>query len=74
MEPEPEQVEPEQAEPEQATDAADDVAGGPSRLPPMGGMGSYGGLPPRHTEPFAIEQNVSRIATQIAEGRQATYD
>ena len=46
----------------------------PPRLPPMGGMGSYGGLPPLHTLPFAIEKNVSRIAAQIAEGRPPTYD
>jgi hypothetical protein len=66
--------EPEQAAVEADDLAADDVANAPSKLPPMGGMGNYGGLPPRHTLPFAIEQNVSRIATQIAEGRPATYD
>jgi hypothetical protein len=45
----------------------------PPRLPPLGSAG-LGALAPMHTSPFAIETNVSRIATQIAEGRQATYD
>lgn len=63
-----------QSGPEQAAVEGRDVASAPSRLPPLGGMGKYDGLPPRHTSPFAIEQNVSRIATQIAEGRPATYD
>jgi hypothetical protein len=40
----------------------------------MGRIGSYGGMPPLHTLPFAIEKNVSRIASQIADGRPATYD
>jgi hypothetical protein len=55
---------------EQNTPAEDDP---PPRLPPLG-SGGLGALPPRHTSPFAIETNVSRIATQIAEGRKATYD
>jgi hypothetical protein len=45
----------------------------PPRLPPLGEEGR-GALPPAHTSPFAIETNVSRIATQIAKGRKATYD
>ena len=45
----------------------------PPRLPPLGSEG-LGALPPAHTSPFAIETNVSRIATQIAEGRKPTYD
>ena len=44
---------------------------GPPRLPPMGALGA---LPPLHTTQYAIETNVSRIATQIAEGRTPTYD
>jgi hypothetical protein len=51
--------------------AADVPEDGPPRLPPIGQLG---GLAPLHTSPFAIETNVSRIATQIAEGRPATYD
>lgn len=58
----------------QGTAAANDAAEAPPRLPPLGRLGVYGGLPPLHTLPFAIEQNVARIATQIAEGRPATYD
>jgi hypothetical protein len=45
----------------------------PPRLPPLGAEG-LGALPPSHTLPFAIETNVSRIATQIAEGRKPTFD
>ena len=45
----------------------------PPRLPPMG-AGGLGVLPAMHLSPFAIETNVSRIATQIAEGRKPTYD
>jgi hypothetical protein len=45
----------------------------PPRLPPLGAEG-LGALPPAHTLPFAIETNVSRIATQIAEGRKPTFD
>jgi hypothetical protein len=45
-----------------------------SATPRVPAMGKYEGLAPMHTLPFAIEQNVHRIATQIAEGRQATYD
>ena len=59
---------------EHDTVPADDAMSDPPRLPPMGGMGNYGGLPPLHTWPFEIEKNVSRIAAQIAEGRPATYD
>lgn len=56
---------------EQAAVEVDDATSAPPRLPPMG---KYEGLPPLHTSQFAIEKNVSRIATQIAEGRPATYD
>jgi hypothetical protein len=56
---------------EQGSDDIDDGPSAPPRLPPMG---KYEGLAPLHTTPFAIEQNVARIATQIALGRPATYD
>lgn len=53
--------------------AAVETDNAPPRLPPMGAQG-YGALPPRHTSPYELETNVSRIATQIALGRPATYD
>ena len=59
---------------DQVTSAVDGEPEAPPRLPPLGKMGVYGGLPPRHTLPFEIEQNVHRIATQINTGRPATYD
>jgi hypothetical protein len=67
-------------ESEQAEVAADEVAAeqptsaepeGPPRVPQMGTLGA---MPPLHTGQFAIEHNVSRIATEIALGRPATYD
>lgn len=57
---------------EPVTDEVDDDAtSAPPRLPPIG---QIGGLAPLHTQPFAIETNVSRIAQQIALGRKATFD
>lgn len=56
-----------------ATVETDNAGSGPVRLPPMGAQG-HGALPPRHTSPYELETNVSRIATQIALGRPATYD
>jgi hypothetical protein len=56
---------------EQGIVAVDDATGAPPRLPPMGTLGA---LAPLHLSTFAIETNVSRIATQIAEGRTPTYD
>ena len=58
---------------QQAAGGSDDGGSTAPRVPPMGAMG-YGALPPRHTEPYELETNVSRIATQIALGRPATYD
>jgi|GEM_PF-3127413 len=45
-----------------------------SAAPRFPKFGTYDGLAPLHLTPFAIETNVSRIAQQIALGRESTYD
>jgi hypothetical protein len=56
---------------EEPSVVVEDAASAKPRLPPMG---AHGELAPLHTTEFAIVTNVSRIATQIAEGRTPTYD
>ena len=43
----------------------------PHRIPQIG---ANEGLPPIHTLPYEIEQNVRRIAAELAEGRDPEYD
>ncbi len=63
-----------------AADDATDVRGtvvtdeATSAAPRFPKFGTYDGLAPLHLTPFAIETNVSRIAQQIALGRESTYD
>ncbi len=53
------------------TVVTDMATSAPPRFPKFG---TYDGLTPLHLSQFAIETNVSRIAQQIALGREPTYD
>jgi hypothetical protein len=62
-------VEPERTD--EPTVVVEDAALAKPRVP---AMGKHGDLAPLHTSEFGIVSNVSRIATQIAEGRKPTFD